>query len=55
MFEAIRSEDQYEQALARVYDLMQMDIIENSPEFRELEKLGVLVQAYEKEHYPIRG
>ena len=55
MFEAIKTEDQYEQTLARVYDLMQMDLIENSPEFNELKKLVVLVQAYEKEHYPIRS
>ena len=55
MFEAIKTEDQYEQALAHVYDLMQKDLIENSIEFDELKELGVLVQAYEKEHYPIRG
>jgi HTH-type transcriptional regulator/antitoxin HigA len=32
---------------------MQIDIIENSPESDELEVLGILVSAYENEHYPI--
>ena len=53
MLKPIKTEDQYDQALARVYDLMQTDIIENSPESDELEVLGILVSAYENEHYPI--
>ncbi|HWZ02883.1 MAG TPA: helix-turn-helix domain-containing protein [Mucilaginibacter sp.] len=53
MTKPIKTEDQYNMALARVYELMQTDIIENSPEGDELEVLGILVEAYEKEHYPI--
>jgi HTH-type transcriptional regulator/antitoxin HigA len=53
MLKPIKTDDQYQEALARVYDLMQIDIIENSPESDELEVLGILVSAYENEHYPI--
>ncbi len=53
MLNAIETEEQYDQALARIYELMQTDIIEHSPEGDELEVLGILVEAYDKEHHPI--
>jgi HTH-type transcriptional regulator/antitoxin HigA len=53
MLKPIKTEDQYNQALARVYDLMQTEIQENSTEADEFEVLGILVEAYEKEHYPV--
>jgi len=52
-FNAIESEEQYEKALARIYYLMQTDIKDGSAEGEELEFLAIIVEAYEKEHYPI--
>ncbi len=45
----IKTEEQYETALERVYDLMQLDLKEGS----KAELLGVLIEQYEKIHYPI--
>src|ERR1700749_3968093 len=53
MLRPIKTEDQYNSTLARVYDLMQMDLKENSEESDELEVLSILVETYETEHYPI--
>lgn len=53
MLKPIKTEDQYEDALARVYELIQKDVKENSDESDELEVLSILVQNYEKEHYPL--
>lgn len=53
MLKPIKTEDQYENALARIYELMQTDIIENSPESDEFEVLTILVKEYELIHYPI--
>ena len=53
MLRPIKTVDQYNQALARVYDLMQTEIKEDSSESDELEILSILVKEYETEHYPI--
>jgi len=53
MLKPIRTEDQYYNALARVYELMQTDIVENTSESDELEVLSILVKEYENEHYPV--
>jgi HTH-type transcriptional regulator/antitoxin HigA len=53
MLKPIKTEDQYDQALARVYELMQTDVRENSIESDELEVLSILVKEYENEHYPM--
>jgi HTH-type transcriptional regulator/antitoxin HigA len=53
MAQSIHTEDQYDSALSRVYELMQKDIKENSAEFAELEVLSLLIENYEKEHFPI--
>ena len=53
MITAIETKDQYDLALARVYDLMQTDVKENSPESDELEALSILVVEYENVHYPM--
>lgn len=47
----IKSERDYEAALARVGDLMAAE--PGTPEFDELEVLSTLVEVYEKQHYPI--
>jgi HTH-type transcriptional regulator/antitoxin HigA len=53
MTKPIKTEDQYNQALARVYGLMQTEFKENSAESDELEVLSILVKEYENEHYPM--
>lgn len=53
IYELINTEEQYEIALERAYDLMQLDLTEESVELNELELLGVLIEQYEKIHYPI--
>jgi HTH-type transcriptional regulator/antitoxin HigA len=52
MLEPIRTEEQYDSALAHIYELMQTDIKENSAESNELEALSILVKEYELQHYP---
>jgi HTH-type transcriptional regulator/antitoxin HigA len=53
MIKRIRSNKQYEYALARVYSLMQKDIKVLSKESDELEGLSILVEQYEKKYFPI--
>jgi HTH-type transcriptional regulator/antitoxin HigA len=53
MLKPIKTEEQYNQALARVYELMQTDTQENSTESDELEILSILVKEYETEHHPV--
>jgi len=49
----IKTEDDYEAALKEVERLMDIDPEIGTPECDLLEVLAVLVEAYEKEHYPI--
>lgn len=49
----IKTEEEYETALERLYDLMQLDLKEGSLSLNEAELLGVLIEQYEKIHYPI--
>lgn len=53
MLRPIKNEQQYEDALARVYTLMQKNIKPDSKESDELEILSILVKEYENEHYPV--
>ena len=53
MLRVIKSEEQYEDALERVYEMMQQDIKEDSETADELIILSMLVKKYEEEHYPI--
>ena len=53
MLKVIKSEQEYEDALARVYALMQLDLADNSAESDELEALSLFVEHYEEKHYPI--
>src|SRR5580704_13947715 len=53
MTKPIKTADQYNQALARVYELMQTEVKENSAESDELEVLSILVKEYENEHFPM--
>jgi HTH-type transcriptional regulator / antitoxin HigA len=49
----IKNEAQYDDALHRVYQLMQTDIREGSPESDEVELLSVLVKEYEVKYHPM--
>ncbi|MDB5120078.1 MAG: transcriptional regulator, family [Sphingobacteriales bacterium] len=53
MLKPIKTEDQYNDALARVYELMQTDIQEGSTASDELEVLSILIKEYELVHYRI--
>ncbi len=47
----IKTESDYENALERINSLM--NALPDTPEADELDILGILVAAYEEEHYPI--
>lgn len=53
MIKPIKTEEQYQEALRRLYNFMQLDYIEGSPEADEMEVLATLIEVYEDEHYPI--
>lgn len=53
MLRPIKSENQYEKALARVYNLMQKNLRPASKESDELEILSILIKEYENERYPV--
>ena len=49
--EPIKTEDDYQAALSRLDEIF--DAPDGTPESDELDILGLLVDEYEKEHYPI--
>ncbi len=53
MLKPIKNESQYEAALARIYELMQLDIEPGTEAGDELEILSLLVKEYENVHYPV--
>ncbi len=53
MLRPIKNKEQHEEALARIYTLMQKELKEDSKQADELEILAMLVHEYEKVHYPI--
>lgn len=53
MVRPIKNEQQYEEALMRVYLLMQKELKPDSKDSDELEILSILVKEYENEHYPM--
>src|ERR1700748_1513932 len=53
MLKPIKTEDDYNDALARIYELMQTDIVDSSTNSDELEILSILVKEYELIHYPV--
>ena len=53
MLRPIKTENQYNEALARIYELLQTEILENTKNSDELEVLSILVKEYENEHYPM--
>ena len=53
MLKPIKNKKQYEDALARIYTLMQKELKEDSKQADELEILSILVKEYENVHYPV--
>ena len=53
MLKPIKNDAQYEDALARIYELMQKNLKPESKESDELEVLSILVKEYELDHYPM--
>lgn len=53
MLKPIRNKVQYEEALDKVYDLMQKDLKTGSKDSDELEVLSILIKDYELKHYPV--
>lgn len=53
MIKPIKNNSEYEGALERAYDLLQMDLVPDSKESDELEVLSILIKEYENEHFPI--
>ena len=53
MVKPIRNKAQYEDALSRIYDLMQKDVKRQSKDSDELEVLSILAKEYELQHYPV--
>ena len=53
MLKPIKTEAEYDDALARVYALMQTDLIADSANSDELEILSLLIKEYELVRYPI--
>ncbi len=53
MLKPIKNKVQYQEALERIYKLMQLDLKSNSKQSDELEILSVLVKSYEEKKYPV--
>lgn len=49
----LKTQHEYNQALARVYELMHADIDVDSPEAEELDRLAGAIEKYEAGHYPV--
>ncbi|KGE12278.1 helix-turn-helix domain-containing protein [Sphingobacterium deserti] len=53
MLKPIKSEQQYESYLERIYVLMKTDLKEDSNESDEVEILSILIKNYEDTHYVV--
>ena len=53
MLKPIRTKKDYNAALKRIYELMQIDLKTDSDEYNELDLLTILVEKYEEINYPI--
>jgi HTH-type transcriptional regulator / antitoxin HigA len=53
MLKPVKTKKDYEAALQHIYVLMQKDLKPGSKSADELEVLSILVEAYEKKHYPV--
>ncbi len=55
MLKPIKNKEEHSKYLARAYDLMQIELSPNSKESDELEVISILIEAYEKEKFPIEA
>ena len=53
LIKLIKTEADYEQALARIYELMQLELEPGTALGDELEVMALLVKDYENQHYPM--
>ncbi len=53
LIKLIKTEADYEQALARIYELMQLELEPGTVLGDELEVMALLVKDYENQHYPM--
>ncbi|MCC6256346.1 MAG: transcriptional regulator [Ignavibacteriaceae bacterium] len=53
MLKPIRTKKDYDTALKRIFELMQIDLKTDSDEYNELDLLTILVEKYEEKNYPI--
>jgi len=53
MLKPVKTEEEYNDALARAYELMQTDLKEGSAASDEMEILSLLIKEYELVHYPV--
>ena len=52
MIGPIKNKEQYEKYLETTYELLQKELVPNSIESDKLELLSILIEDYEKVHYP---
>lgn len=55
MLKPIKNKKEHKKYLSRAYDLMQLELRPNSKESDELEVISILIEAYEKENFPIES
>jgi HTH-type transcriptional regulator/antitoxin HigA len=55
MLKPIKNKEQYNIYLARAYELMQSELNPDSKESDELEIISIIIEAYEKENFPIES
>ncbi|MBC8172994.1 MAG: transcriptional regulator [Chitinophagales bacterium] len=53
MLKPVKTEKQYESALAKIYKLLQKGSARSAAETDELDILSILVKEYENKHYPV--
>ena len=49
----IKTEEEFDQTLVRIYELMQSKKTADSPEYKELDELADAVETYEERFHPI--
>ena len=55
IMKSIENEKEYEDALARAYALLQQDLLPDSKESDELKSIALVIEEYEKTHYPMHN
>lgn len=55
MLKPIKNKEEHSNYLARAYELIQQDLVPDSKESDELEVISILIEAYEKENFPIEA